>query len=316
MPATMPTKKYIMIYHPDNHYLTGFVSQLQSALPNHQVSKWSAGMAVDYLLAWQPNASVMQTPNLSVLFSLGAGVDALLRQAKDLDLSVPIVRLVDAGMGAQMFEMALYATLVYSRDFQRLANAQQQKRWLDILSLKRLPFTTPIGILGLGALGGFVASKMAALGYSVSGYSRDKKVISGVTCYCGDALSELLNRSEVLINLLPLTPQTQGILNKQLMAQLPRGAFLVNLARGEHLVEDDLLWALDNGVLSGALLDVFQVEPLPVTHPFWTDERIIITPHIAALTQQDDAVAQIVNNIHAFEAGQPMTGVVDREAGY
>lgn len=312
----MPTKKYIMIYHPDNHYLTGLVSQLQSALPNHQVSKWSAGMAADYLLAWQPNASVMQTPNLSVLFSLGAGVDALLRQAKDLDLSVPIVRLVDAGMGAQMFEMALYATLVYSRDFQRLANAQQQKRWLDILSLKRLPFTTPIGILGLGALGGFVASKMAALGYPVSGYSRDKKVISGVTCYCGDALSELLNRSEVLINLLPLTPQTQGILNKQLMAQLPRGAFLVNLARGEHLVEDDLLWALDNGVLSGALLDVFQVEPLPARHPFWTDERIIITPHIAALTQQDDAVAQIVNNIHAFEAGQPMTGVVDREAGY
>ncbi len=234
----------------------------------------------------------------------------------DIPEQVAIVRLEEAGMGKQMLEFALYAILHYSRDMTNLAIGQKNRQWLAIATPKKLPFSTTIGVMGLGKLGGFVAKSLAKLGYPVSGYSRTLKDIDGVACYDNKQFTTFLANSEVLINLLPLTAQTENILNRRLFCRLPRGAYLVNLARGRHLVEQDLIPMLDSGQLSGALLDVFRHEPLPENHPFWQDERIIVTPHLAAITLQEEAVQQISRNIYALEAGQTMRGVVNRQRGY
>lgn len=306
--------KTVAIYHADSDYLQVLLEKFQKKLPNHRVTTWGKDTAAEYLITWKPLQALFATPRLQLVFGLGAGVDAFM--AADLPDNVGIVRLEEAGMGKQMLEIALYAILHYSRDMIALNRGQRQQQWLHIATPKKMPFSTHVGIMGLGQLGGFLAKSLADLGYSVSGYSRSPKNLPHVDCFSGDSLDEFLSRSEVLINLLPLTPQTEHILNHDVFAKLPRGAYLVNIARGGHLAESDLIPALNSGQLSGALLDVFQTEPLPKNHPFWQDDRIIITPHLAAITLQDEAVEQISRNIIAFENGKPMSGVVDRNKGY
>lgn len=310
--------KTIAIYHPDSHYINQLLPQFQTALPKHQVLVWSPDIEADYLITWKPEPKTFSTPGLKIIFALGAGVDAFLSVEKEgkLPETIAIVRLEEAGMGNQMLEFALYAILHFSRDMIALNRAQRKKQWLGASTPKRPPLSTPIGVMGLGKLGGFVAQSLANIGYPVSGYSHSQKHIDGVTCYSAEALDTFLARSEVLINLLPLTEKTTGILSSTLFDKLPKGAYLVNLARGKHLVETDLLSALDNEQLSGAFLDVFVTEPLPKEHPFWQDDRIIITPHLAAITLQSEAVKQISQNILAYENNQPMTGVVNRTRGY
>lgn len=307
--------KTVALFHPDQAYLNQLLPQFQEKLPDHQIIAWSADCSADYLMTWKPDPKIFHTPNVKVFFALGAGIDAFLNDP-NFPKEMPIVRLEEAGMGPQMLEFALYAILHYSRDMVALNQGQRDKVWLGSSTPKKLPFTTKVGILGLGQLGGFIAESLAGLGYPVSGYSNSPKDLKGINCYHGDELPQLLANSEVLINLLPLTPHTENILNAELFAQLPKGAYLVNLARGKHLVEADLTAALDSGKLSGAFLDVYRVEPLPTTHPFWSDTRITMTPHLAAITVQSEAVRQISQNILAFEAGKPMTGLVDRTRGY
>ncbi|PIE42435.1 MAG: glyoxylate/hydroxypyruvate reductase A [Gammaproteobacteria bacterium] len=305
----------ITLYHWDQHYINKLIDQFQCTLPQHHIVPWSKAISADYLITWKPVDKIFLTKGLKVVFALGAGIDAFL-QSKTLNENIPIVRLEEAGMGKQMLEIALYAILHYSRDMITLNRGQRNKQWLTEATPKRLPFSTKVGILGLGQLGGFVATHLARLGYAVSGYSYSLKSLPGVNCYDKNQLTAFLADSEVLINLLPLTNETAHCLNKTLFARLPTGAYLVNIARGGHLVEEDLIPALDNGQLSGAFLDVFKQEPLPETHPFWSDDRITITPHLAAITLQDEAIRQISRNIIAFEDNQPMTGVVDRYKGY
>lgn len=304
----------IALYHADNAYLAALIPQFQARLPRHHIIVWSADVSADYLVTWKPDTQIFSTPNLRVVFGLGAGVDAFL--AADIPTHIPIVRLEEAGMGDQMLEIALYAILHYSRDMITLSQAQSRHEWLGESTPKKLPFSTPIGIMGLGQLGGYVATRLSQWGYPVSGYSRSLKTLDGVQCYDDSSVDRFLANSEVLINLLPLTPQTEDILNADLFAKLPKGAYLINIARGKHLVEADLIPALNNGQLSGAFLDVFRTEPLPSDHPFWQDRRITVTPHLAAITLQDEAVKQISANIVAYENGTTMTGVVDRIRGY
>lgn len=309
--------KTLALFHEDDEYTQALITQFKQRLPGHQVLAWQSDMTADYLLSWKPDAKVFTTRGVQVLFALGAGVDAFLAaDTPDIPKNIPLVRLQEAGMGAQMLEIALYAILHHSRDMIALNRGQRNRQWLGTATPKRLPFSTPVGVMGLGELGGFIAERLAALGYPVSGYSRSLKSLDNVSCYDEKGLGDFLASSEVLINLLPLTPQTEHILNAELFSQLPKGAYLVNIARGKHLREEDLMPALDSGQLSGAFLDVFHAEPLPRDHAFWADERITITPHLAAITLQNHAVEQISNNILAFEDGQPMRGVVDRNKGY
>jgi glyoxylate/hydroxypyruvate reductase A len=175
----------------------------------------------------------------------------------------------------------------------------------------------PVGILGFGTLGQDAGRKLKALGFPVAGWSRSPKAIAGFETFAGpDGLDALLARSEILVCLLPLTPETGGILNARNFALLPRGAGIVNAGRGGHLVEDDLIPALDSGQLSGAVLDVFREEPLPPAHRFWLHPRIIVTPHIAAETHPPTAAAIIGEAIRRFEAGQPIANIVDLQRGY
>ncbi len=306
--------KTIAIYHTDSDYVRTLLDNFQTALPQHKVVAWHKNLSAEYLVAWKPEPALFATPNLQLIFALGAGIDAFI--GADFPDNVQLIRLEEAGMGKQMLEVALYGILHYSRDMIALNQGQRDKQWLNVATPKKLPFSTPIGVMGLGQLGGFVAQSLAELGYSVSGYSRTDKIIPNVSCFSGESLDKFLEKSEVLINLLPLTPQTKNILNQDVFTKLPQGAYLINIARGKHLIEEDLLSALDNGQLSGALLDVFRTEPLPKNHPFWTDDRIIIMPHIAAISPKEEAVKQISHNIVAFENDKPMTGIVDKNRGY
>lgn len=306
--------KSIAIYHSDASYVDALLQQFKAKLPQHHIVPWQSDISADYLITWKPDAPIFSTNGVRVVFGLGAGVDAFL--GADIPSTVQIVRLEEAGMGKQMLEIALYGILHHARDMIRLNQAQRQQQWLAESTPKTLPFSSKIGVMGLGQLGGFVATALAQLGYSVSGYSRRLKQWDNVTCYDESGFSQFLADSEVLINLLPLTAETTDILNQAVFEQLPHGAYLINIARGGHLKEPDLLPALQSGQLSGALLDVFKEEPLPQHHPFWADSRIIITPHLAAITLQDEAVVQISRNIIAYENGQEMTGVVNRQLGY
>ncbi len=308
------SQKILALYHADKNYTKSLIKQFTDQLPTHKTVAWEEGMTADYLLSWKPDEKIFATRGVKAIFALGAGIDAFL--VANIDKNIPLVRLEEAGMGAQMLEVSLYGILHYARDMIFLNEGKKIKEWRGRSTPKRIPFSTPIGVMGLGKLGGYVASHLAQIGYSVCGYSRSLKNIDGVQCFDECGFDKFLSQSEVLINLMPLTEQTENILNKDLFNKLPQGAFLINIARGRHLVEEDLTQALDSGQLSGALLDVFRVEPLPKEHQFWEDERIILLPHLAAITLQPAAARQISENIIAFESGKEMTGVVDRERGY
>ena len=270
---------------------------------------------IDYAMVWKPKPGVLKTfPNLKAIFSLGAGVDHLWNDP-DLPEGVPLVRLVDRCLTQGMSEYVLYWTIHYHRKMWVYDKWRQENRW------KRLRQADAearrVGILGLGELGGDAARKLVPLHYQVAGWSRSKKDIPGVECFHGeDQLIPFLNRTEILICLLPLTPDTQGIINKDTMAALPQGAFLINCARGGHVVDDDLIAALDSGHMEGATLDVFHTEPLPDDHPYWTHPKVTVTPHMASLTVPASSTEWYVKNIQRMEAGEPPLNTVDPKTKY
>ena len=271
--------------------------------------------AIDYALVWRPEPGFLASlPNLKLILSLGAGVDHLLGDPR-LPLHLPIVRLVDPHMTDAMSEYVTLQVLRLHRQDLDYRSQQQARVWRELDQQNAAE--RRVGILGLGELGQDAAKKLKALGFDVAGWSRSEKAVEGVRSYAGAAgLAPLLGRSEIIVCLLPLTAETEGILNKRTLALLPKGAALVNAARGAQLVEEDLLAALASGQISAAVLDVFREEPLPVDHPFWHHPRVVVTPHIAAFTNPATASPIILDNIRRFEEGRPLLNRVDPARGY
>ncbi|HBB9121063.1 glyoxylate/hydroxypyruvate reductase GhrA [Serratia marcescens] len=311
----------IIYYHPlfnAQEWLAG----IKQRLPQAEIREWQRGdeRPADYALVWRPPHEMLANRrDLKAVFALGAGVDAILDQERKhpgtLPAGVPLLRLEDTGMAQQMQEYALSYALRYFRRFDEYQALQQRQEWqpLDPHSLDDFS----IGILGAGVLGQSVARKLTEFGFRVRCWSRSAKQIDGVQSFAGEAQrAAFLDGVKLLINLLPNTPETVGILNRELFAQLSTGAYLINIARGAHLVEADLLAALEQGQMAAATLDVFAREPLPQDHPFWRHPRVTITPHIAAITLPQQAMDQIAANIRALEAGHAPAGVVDRQRGY
>ncbi|MBV8506329.1 MAG: glyoxylate/hydroxypyruvate reductase A [Alphaproteobacteria bacterium] len=292
--------------------------QLARLMPELEVRIWPEigdPAQIDYALVWRPEPGLLASlPNLKLILSLGAGVDHILTDPH-LPRGVPIVRLVDPYMTHSMSEYIVFQVLrLHRQDFDY--RAQQQKTiWLE-LGQKNAAERT-VGILGFGELGQDAAHKLKGLGFEVALWGRRHRTVEGLRGYAGTAgLPALLGQTEILVCLLPLTAETGGILNAGTFALLPKGATLINAARGSHLVEEDLLAALASGRLSAAVLDVFRDEPLPVGHPFWHHPRIVVTPHVAAATHPPTAAPIILDNIRRFEAGRPLLNQVDPAQGY
>ena len=289
---------------------------LAACLPEARVHVWPDAPDCDYVIVSSkpPLAMFASQPRLKAMFSLGAGVDGLLAMPA-LPRDVPLVRMEDCGMAAQMIEYALYVALRRFRRFDDYAIAQADGRWAPRGYRMREDFS--IGVLGLGVLGAAVAQALADFGFAVSGWSRTPKSIDGIDCLHGSSgLDVLLARSELLIVLLPLTGDTEALLDGERLALLPEGAALANLSRGELLDDDAVLAALDSGQLAEAYLDVFEREPLPRDHRYWTHPRVHITPHVAALTPHAIACKQVAEKIRHLESGEAVSGIVDRTRGY
>ena len=312
---------------------------LSAALPEAVVSIWQPGMPqpaqadlADLAVVWAPpQAFIDEQTSLKALFNIGAGVDALLRLRLPPDLAV--VRLDDAGMALQMAEYVCQAVIRHFRELDVSEAEMAAGKWAFRKPRQRADFA--VGVLGLGVLGTRVAQALRMFEFPVNGWSRTAKssqpvtphatqsgtgTLDGVRFFAGDAqLPEFLAASRVLVNLLPLTAQTENILNRSTLSQLQPGGYVINVARGAHLVEADLLALLDSGHLAGATLDVFRTEPLPAGHPFWHHPRLTLTPHTSARTLRDDSIAQIASKIRALAAGQPVSaiaGVVELARGY
>lgn len=271
--------------------------------------------SVDVVLAWKaPRGVFANLPNVKLIGSLGMGVDHLLDDPS-LPSSVPITRLVDLNMIEQVSEYALYGVLHFHRHFHTYEQYQRERRWQEL----PLPHTSKrrVGVMGIGAIGSLCARRIAALGFPVIGWSRTARSIDGVTCLSGvSRLKEFLGISDILVVVLPLTADTNGILNRDTIAYLPRGGFIVNLARGALINEPSLVAALDCGQVGGVLLDVTQTEPLPPNNSLWTHPKVKLTPHIAGLTNPKTAVATVVENIRRLRKGMPLDCVVERARGY
>lgn len=291
---------------------------LRQAFPEASIALWQPGAPpADYALVWAPPQQLLdEQPQLKALFNIAAGVDALLKLR--LPPGVPVFRLDDAGMAVQMAEYVCHAVIRHFREFAALEADTRAGRWQQRPPRRRADF--PVGVMGLGVLGRRVLKALSAFDFPLRGWSRTLRRIEGVDTYAGPAgLPRFLSECRMLVNLLPLTPETENILDKQSLAQLQADAYVVNVARGRHLVDEDLLSLLDEGHLAGATLDVFRTEPLPADHPFWRHPGITVTPHTSARTLRDESLAQIVAKIRALEAGaapEGMGGFVRPQVGY
>ena len=297
-------------------WLEGF----RQALPGIDIWEWQAAPAgqapqlADHAVVWSPPQSFIdEQTQLQSLFNIGAGVDALLKLT--LPESLNIVRLNDAGMSVQMSEYVCHAVIRYFREFKQYENDQTEQRWSFRKPALRSEFS--VGVLGAGVLGSKVAQSLQQFDFPVNVWSRSPKQLAGVSSYTGpEQLPAFLKASKVLVNLLPLTPDTENLLNHANLSQLQAGAYLINVARGKHVVDQDLLNLLDQGHMAGATLDVFRVEPLPQDHAFWKHPKIVLTPHTSARTMRDESIAQIASKIKAVYVGQFIEGRVDKLRGY
>ena len=292
-----------------------WVVSLKKALPTATVGVWKPGVPLaDYAVVWDPPQQFIdEQSDLKALFNIGAGVDNLLQLS--LPSSLKVVRLEDAGMSVEMSEYVCHAVIRYFREFKQHETNKQLGKWSYRKTKTRNDFI--IGVMGLGTLGMQVVKTLQMFQYPINGYSRNLKEIEGVTCFSGEhGLTKFLNNTRVLINLLPLTPETENIMNYNTLSNLQEGGYVINIARGAHLVDDDLLKLIDAGHLAGATLDVFRTEPLAADHPFWQHPKITITPHTAARTRREESVEQISMKIQALQHGISITGIIDLQRGY
>jgi glyoxylate/hydroxypyruvate reductase len=293
-------------------------AELSKHLPALELRVWPEigdPRDIDAAIVWRPPPGLLSSlANLKLIAVLGAGVDSLFADPT-VPAHVPVVRLVDPYMTVAMSEYVQWQVLrLHRQDFAYMLQ-QQARTW------RQLPQPNAaerrVGVLGLGVLGSDAALKLKVLGFDVAGWSRSEKRLRGIPTFHGPAgLSGLLRRSEIIVCLLPLTPATTGILDRRLFAQLPRGAAIVNCARGRHLVADDLLDALASGQLSAAALDVFADEPLPSDHPLWRHPQIAVTPHVAAVTHAPTAAPVVAENLRRLAQGKPLLHRVDPSERY
>jgi len=300
-----------------------WLAALGAALPGHRLltarDQAPADTITAAIVANPPPGSLQGLPALRLIQSLWAGVDRLLADAT-LPPGVPVARMVDPAMNAAMAETALWAVLALHRGFFRYQAQQRAGQWQA--HGQRRADEVPVLVLGAGQMGGTTAARLAALGYPVTLWRRDAgplrlPLAAGLPLLHGAAaLQRALAGTQVLVNLLPLTPDTRGLVNAELLARQPRGAGLVNLARGAHVVDDELLAALDSGHLGHAVLDVFHTEPLPAGHRFWAHPQVSVLPHAAAATDARSAAAVVAHNIEALVSGAPLAHLVTPGAGY
>ena len=292
-----------------------WLAGLGAALPQADISVWQPGAApADYAVVWAPPQQFFdEQPQLKGIFNIGAGVDALLKLR--LPPHATVVRLEDAGMAVQMAEFVCQAVIRHFRDLNAYAEDARVGHWTYYPPQQRRDF--PVGVMGLGVLGARVAQALAHFEFPVNGWSRSPKALGGVRSFTGaPQWHDFLASSRILVNLLPLTPDTANILNRDTLGRLQRGGYVINVARGAHLVDEDLLALIDSGHLAGATLDVFRTEPLPPAHPFWRQPKITITPHTSARTLRSESIAQIAAKIAAMQRGAPLTGIVDVGRAY
>jgi glyoxylate/hydroxypyruvate reductase A len=287
-------------------------------LPDVELVTYQPGMAVDhfnYLMMWRPVPGLIaKMPQLKAIFCFGAGVERLLANP-EIPAHLPIVRMVEPGLTDGMAQYVLWQVLRHHRRIWELEEAAAESRWVP--HLYPAAWERKVGILGLGHLGQAAAKLLRSYDFQIRGWSQSRKDIEGVASFAGVAeLSPFLAGLDILVCLLPLTPQTTGILNAGLFAQLAPGACLINAGRGGHLVEADLIPALQSGQLAGASLDVFATEPLPAEHPFWAHPRITMTPHNASDTDPVTGLAEVYRQIAAHETGKPFEHVAERARGY
>lgn len=301
-----------------NRDMIPFRNELLQLDPHLDVEIWPActnRQRVRFIVAWdQPTRFFSQFPNLQVVSSMGAGVEHLVTDS-DLPPSVSITRLVSTGLKEQIrdyVESSLYRILRRCDEYLEL---QRSVRWEKLEHTTRDQWS--VGILGLGELGGYVAMSLASSGWTIHGWSRSRKSIPGCTSWFGpDQFSEMLSNSQILINLLPLTPETEGILELEVFKQMPNPSWLIQAGRGEHLMDEDLIYALDRKILEGAFLDVFRDEPLTDSHPFWNRHSIRITPHIASVSRASELAPQLLENYKRAISNQQLLHEVDRTRGY
>ncbi len=287
---------------------------LQKALPADRFFAWpdTNGGAIDIaVVATHPKGTFANLPGLKLIQSLWMGVENIVGD-DGLPRGVPVARLIDPGMVAAMGETVIAYVLDWHRHFWCYRNFQNEKSWKR--RRQYLASDRTVGILGLGELGGTIAAKLQAMDFNVAGWSRRPKKLDGV--YCATDLDEVLARSDAVVCLLPLTPQTRGILNREKLQKIKKNGCLINVARGAHVVTADLLAALDSGHLARAYLDVFETEPLPADSPLWSHPGITLTPHIAALTEPRTSVGKVAENIERVRRGEKPLNTVDFAAGY
>jgi glyoxylate/hydroxypyruvate reductase len=271
---------------------------------------------IDYAVVFvPPRGLIASLPNLKAAFCLGAGVDGVLSDPA-YPKHVPLVRFVDQTLSAEMAQYVLMHVLIRHRMQRSFDEAQREGVWKQKV-LERPTEKTRVGFLGLGEIGAFAARRVAELNFQVSSWTRSRKAIAGIKSFAGDEeLIAFLGQTDILVCLLSLTRQTKGILNAKTFVALPKDAFVINAARGAHLIEKDLLAAINCGHLSGAALDVFDAEPLPPQSPLWRHPKVTVTPHVAAISQPEVVVRYVLDGIAKFERGETPDNIVDVETAY
>jgi glyoxylate/hydroxypyruvate reductase A len=304
-----------VIYYSADMDAASWIPGLQAALPGASVTLWEPGAPqADFAVVWKPPQQLLdEQSGLTAIFNTGAGVDALMQLR--LPEGVPVIRLDDAGMSVQMAEYVCHAVIRHFRELDGYESDMAMGKWSFRKPRNRLDY--PVGVLGLGVLGERVAKSVAQFDFPVNGWSRSPKAVPGIQGFVGEAqLDAFLAASRIVVCLLPLTADTENILNAERLAKIRPGGYVINVARGAHVVDADLLAALDGGHLAGATLDVFRVEPLPQGHAFWNHPKITVTPHTSARTLRSESIAQIARKIAALQVGEPVAGRVDAARGY
>ena len=270
---------------------------------------------IEYALVWNhPKGVFKNYPNLKVVASMGAGVDHILCDP-ELPAQVGITRIIDTQLASDMAEFVLASIMNHLRNLSFHKDQEKEKLWKP-RSYSRIS-EVKVGIMGMGHLGNTVAKNLVSLGFNVNAWAKTKKYRQDLFTFTGkEELNSFLALTNILVCLLPLTPETENILNAQLFSSLPKNAFVINVARGRHLVEEDLIEYINNGHLSGAALDVFRKEPLPEEHPFWEHPKIHITPHIASVTKPNAVVDQVLDNYRRMKNNEPLKNQVEASKGY
>ena len=296
--------------------LSPWIEALKNELGEEKVVTWEEvedPSTITVAVVWNHRPELFASlHNLRLVASLGAGVDHILRD-KLLPPDMPVSKVISHHLSGPMANFCIGAVMYFHRQFDKYAVDKGNRNW-DQQFDPEIP--VKIGILGLGTIGQELAKRLVALDFEVAGLSRSQKNIPGVQCFDEEGINDFLAGTNMLISMLPHTPETEGMLNKELFNKMPKGSYLINVGRGKQQVDEDILECLDNGQLAGAFLDVFPQEPLPQNSPMWDHPKVFITPHIAVVTKLEAAVPQIAENFKRLERGEPLINLIDREKGY